>query len=311
MEIEVYSSDDEEVEDEEHGSRSSTPYAVIALCLFLLSWQSSFRVPDTGIGALLAFMHHFLLFVSAVTHSEQLSMIAQNLPKTVKQLRTVAGIDVDSFAKFVVCSLCHSIYDSDACLLTVGSRKEVKKCQHIVYPDHPYARFRKKCDQPLLKICKVKSTCVYRPFKVFCSQSIIKSLQQLLCCPNFLSNCEQWRHRHIHPDLLCDIYDGRAWKEFLVVNRKPFLTELHSFAFSLNIDWFQPYKHVTDSVGAIYLSILNLPRQLRYKAENIILCGIIPGPKEPKDVNNYIYPVVHELIQLWEGVVIKTINMVN
>ena len=132
MEIEVYSSDDEEVEDEEHGSRSSTSYAVIALCLFLLSWQSSFRVPDTSIGALLAFMHHFLLFVSAVTHSEQLSMIAQNLPKTVKELRTVAGIDVDSFAKFVVCSLCHSIYYSDACLLTVGSRKEVKKCQHSI-----------------------------------------------------------------------------------------------------------------------------------------------------------------------------------
>ena len=126
----MYSSDDE-VEDEEHGS--STPYAVIALCLFLFSWQSSFQVPDTCIGALLAFMHHFLLFVSAVTHSEQLSMIAQNLPKTVKQLRTIAGIDVDSFAKFVVCSLCHSIYDSDASLLTTGSRKEVKNAntQHI------------------------------------------------------------------------------------------------------------------------------------------------------------------------------------
>ena len=73
----MYSSDDEEVEDEEHGS--STPYAVIALCLFLLSWQSSFRVPDTCIGALRAFMHHFLLFVSTVTHSEQLSMIAQSV----------------------------------------------------------------------------------------------------------------------------------------------------------------------------------------------------------------------------------------
>ena len=44
LEIEMYSSDDEEVEDEEHGS--STLYAVITLCLFLLSWQSSFRVPD-------------------------------------------------------------------------------------------------------------------------------------------------------------------------------------------------------------------------------------------------------------------------
>ena len=46
------------------------------------------------------------------------STFAQNLLNTVKQLRTVAGIDVDSFTKFVVCSLCHSIYDSDAGLIS-------------------------------------------------------------------------------------------------------------------------------------------------------------------------------------------------
>ena len=70
------------------------------------------------------------------------------------------------------------------------------------------------------------------------------------------------------------------------------------------MDWFQPFKHVTYSVGAVYLS--NLPRNLRYKRENIILCGILPGPKEPKDLNSYLYPLVHELLLLWEGVVIKT-----
>ena len=295
------SSDDEEGEDE--GQDISTPYAVMGLCIFLLSWQASFRVPDVCMGALLAFMHHFLLFISAVTHSEQLSIFSQSIPKNVMQLRTVTGIDVNSFSQLVVCPICHSIYDLDSCLQTNGSRKEVKKCQHIPYPEHPHVSFR---EHPLLKMCKGKTKCVYRPFKVFCSQSIIKSLQGFICRPNFLVNCEQWRHRLIHSDLLCDVYDGRVWKEFLVVNGKLFLDEPLTFAFSINIDWFQPYKHVTDSVGAIYLSILNLPRNLHYKPENIILVGIIPGPKEPKDVNNYIYPLVHELLQLWEGVLIKT-----
>ena len=130
----------------------------------------------------------------------------------------------------------------------------------------------------------------------------------LACRPNFLQNCEHWRYRQIDTGILGDIYDGKVWKEFLDVNGEHFFNEqnMHSFAFSLNIDWFQPYKHVTDSVGAIYLSILNLPRHLRYKVENIILCGIIPGPSEPKDVNSYIYPIVHELLQMWEGVTIKT-----
>jgi len=89
----------------------------------------------------------------------------------------------------------------------------------------------------------------------------------------------------------------------MVVNSKPFLSEKYNFALSLNVDWFQPFKHVSDSVGVMYLSILNLPRTERYKPENIILCGIIPGPTEPKEtINSYLYPLVQELLELWDGV---------
>ena len=55
------------------------------------------------------------------------------------------------------------------------------------------------------------------------------------------------------------MYDGRVWKEFRVINEKPLLDNPYTFAFSLNVDWFQPFKHVTYSVGEIYLSVLNLP----------------------------------------------------
>ena len=51
----------------------------------------------------------------------------------------------------------------------------------------------------------------------------------------------------------------------MYINGNPFLDEPYSFAFSINVDWFQPFKHTTDSVGAIYLSILNLPCTERYK----------------------------------------------
>ncbi|OAD71072.1 hypothetical protein PHYBLDRAFT_148290 [Phycomyces blakesleeanus NRRL 1555(-)] len=51
---------------------------------------------------------------------------------------------------------------------------------------------------------------------------------------------------------------------------------------TLNIDWFQPFNGVTYSCGAIYLSINNLPREERYKKENVILAGLMPGPKEAK-----------------------------
>jgi len=53
----------------------------------------------------------------------------------------------------------------------------------------------------------------------------------------------------------------------------------------------------------IYLTVLNLPRFLRYKRENIILIGIIPGPHEPKlNINSFLKPLVDEFQGFWTGV---------
>ena len=119
--------------------------------------------------------------------------------------------------------LCHSIYDYDACSLAGDGRtNEVKRCQHVAYPNHPHSYFRKQCKQPLMKICKSKSTTFLRPFKIYCHQNIIKSLRMLLGRPNFLQNCEQWRQREINTELLGDIYDGKVWKEVSGLYRQTF-----------------------------------------------------------------------------------------
>lgn len=63
---------------------------------------------------------------------------------------------------------------------------------------------------------------------------------------------------------------------------------------------------ITYSVGVIYLVILNLPRSIRYKRENVILFGVIPGPSEPSlTVNSYLSPLVSDLLKLWRGVQFK------
>jgi hypothetical protein len=103
--------------------------------------------------------------------------------------------------------------------------------------------------------------------------------------------------------MYADLYDGNIWRDFQVYDDKPFLSDPFTYGFMLNIDWFKPCKHNTYSVGAIYLTIMNLPRTMRFKQENVILVGLIPGPKEPEnDINDYLCPLVEELLQLWEGV---------
>ena len=69
----------------------------------------------------------------------------------------------------------------------------------------------------------------------------------------------------------------------------------HNLAVSLNVDWFQPYSRVTDSLRSYILEYIEFSSS-RYKQENIILVGIIPGPKEPKfNINSYLSPLVDEL----------------
>ena len=124
--------------------------------------------------------------------------------------------------------------------------------------------------------------------------------------PNFLSHCESWRTRSYNNEEYCDIYDGRIWHEFQYFDGKPFLSLPFNFAFQVNVDWFQPFTHLKHSEGVIYLSVMNLPRSERFRQENTMLVGVIPGPKEPsKTINSLLAPLVDDLILLWEGVSLR------
>ncbi|KAG1530766.1 hypothetical protein G6F46_013553 [Rhizopus delemar] len=82
---------------------------------------------------------------------------------------------------------------------------------------------------------------------------------------------------------------------------------------SLNVDWFQPSDNMKHSSGAIYLAINNLPRNTRMKFSNIVLVGVIPGPHEPNDdqIQNFLKPLVDELLVLYNGVVMPTYQNPN
>lgn len=87
-----------------------------------------------------------------------------------------------------------------------------------------------------------------------------------------------------------------------IYNKCPFPDATNNLCFVLNIDWFNPYEHTQYSIQVIYLTVLNLPRGERYKIENTILVGFIPGPSEPTRINPFLDPLVDELLHLWEGI---------
>lgn len=164
--------------------------------------------------------------------------------------------------------------------------------------------FTSSCGTVLLKSVQLASGVTYLyPRLTYCYLGLEVSLQSFLLRPDFYNSCEQWRSRQYTDGVLCDVQDGKIWNEFLSYDGQPFLSEPGNIALMMNTDFFQPYKHVQYSLGAIYLSILNLPRGIRNKAENVILVGLIPGPHEPqRDINSFLEPLVSDLLQWWTGV---------
>ena len=156
---------------------------------------------------------------------------------------------------------------------------------------------REACGTMLLKTVEVSSNYILYPHMMYCYVSLAQSIQSLLSKPNFFTSCEAWTSRS--DNYLQDVYDGKIWQ---FCKGKPFLSDRHTLGLTMNIDWFQPFKHTTYSVGAVYLTIMNLPRDIRYKRENVILCGLIPSPKEPCNLDPFLEPLVSELLDLWKGI---------
>ena len=124
--------------------------------------------------------------------------------------------------------------------------------------------------------------------KVFCYRSVIESILHLVQQPGMLDLLNHWKSRVVPHGVTSDIYDGAVWASFLYVDSKEFLKSCCGIGLLINVKWFQPYKHVQYSVGAIHLVVLNL-RHLRYCRENMLLVGIIPGPREPSlDINSFL-----------------------
>ena len=119
--------------------------------------------------------------------------------------------------------------------------------------------------------------------------------------PGFADDVEHWRLRNRTTDTMYDIYDGRMWYDLKITIdnvTKSFVDEPYALMLTLNVDWFQAFdRKAPYSVGAIYLTISNLPRSIRFKKHNVILAGIIPGPHEPKknQLNHYLRYVINAL----------------
>lgn len=257
-------------------------------------FQAKFYLTNRALSWLLKFL--FVIFQFLGLYSTKLADLAKVMPHSIHQYNNqmLTLIPINVIERRAVCIQCELLYKFDDCIKRVGSETTVVCCRNTV--------FRKKCNQQLMKqIVTSSGNRNFYPLKVYCYTSLITSLQTLVRRTGFIEQCESTRA--CFSSQLSDVYDGTQWNDFLTVEGTPFLSKCNNYAFLLNIDWLQPYKHIEYSVGVIYLVILNLPRAIRFKRENVILFGVIPGPSEPSlTINTYLSPLVSDLQELWKGV---------
>ena len=295
-------SDDDAGQGQSTYADKNTP--VWKLLFFLFFWQSIFKVSNNAFTSLLRFLKYFFGVLGRAFTSQPLLDFSNQVPVTFKDALSLSGISCSDFIEYVVCPSCHSVYELEDCFDHVAGELRTKNCHHVAYPNHPQLSHRQQCAAPLLKMVKAGKGQKLIPIKVFPYMPIRKSFEALAKRPGFIALCEKWRYRPHVPTYLSDIYDGRLWHEFQAAN---FFRVPMSYLVTLNVDWFQPFLHTQYSVGAMYLTIQNLPRDMRCKEENVILVGVIPGPSEPKlAMNSYLSPLVEELKQAWEGFSVMT-----
>ena len=101
--------------------------------------------------------------------------------------------------------------------------------------------------------------------------------------------------------LMYDIHDSLSWSS-AYSSAGVFASDVRGVSLALNTDGVNPYSQnrVSYSMWPIILTILNLPREIRYSYGNIWLVGTIPGngTKEPNSLDPYLDILVDELLSI-------------
>ena len=104
----------------------------------------------------------------------------------------------------------------------------------------------KECGATLLKEVTAKdSTTRLYAHKIYCYQSVVATLEKFVQRSGFTEQCELWRNRDIRTvhHVMWNVFEGRIWGGFQMVNGCLCLGSPRNYGFMLNVDWMQPFDH--------------------------------------------------------------------
>ena len=109
---------------------------------------------------------------------------------------------------------------------------------------------------------------------------------------------------------ISDIFDGSVYlnltRKHVVVDGRvlpyTYFSDSRDIALGLATDGFAPFRRRKATTWPLLIYNYNLPPEIRFRKEYILCLGVVPGPKKPKDMDSFLYPLVEELLQLAVGI---------
>lgn len=90
---------------------------------------------------------------------------------------------------------------------------------------------------------------------------------------------------------------------YRALRKKGVFSDDRDLGFCCGFDGTKAFKTRKDRfVWPVILTCLNLPPEMRFKRKNVLIAGFVPGPKNPKDVDSFLKPMVDEFEILTNGI---------
>ncbi|VDB94096.1 unnamed protein product [Peniophora sp. CBMAI 1063] len=164
---------------------------------------------------------------------------------------------------------------------------------------------------------------VHQPALQFPHKSIESQLRNII--PHVEDDLDAWRRKERTAGKYIDGFDGRIPCTLAAPNGVPgpfFVNPLPAsvdgsapelrIGLTGGLDWFSYLRSLisaSHSSGPISFNIINLLDPQRYRVMNLVIGGILPGPKEQNtdEVQRFMRIFVNELLRLWQdGFVMET-----
>ncbi|KII93303.1 hypothetical protein PLICRDRAFT_100818 [Plicaturopsis crispa FD-325 SS-3] len=274
------------------------PNRAVYMIYILVFWlHTVFHLPFRACNAILIAMD--CIFLSAGLKFEP--AIITTLPSVISRLNAEPHFKICP-----VCPSCSEVYPS-----TVDRATSCTKCQHPLFPSTPTPSQQRHGhaarENP-------------KPYIQFPMKSLGEQMATMLAVPGIEDEVDSYRQQRRVDGKYNNIFDGRVCKELRGVDGKSFFFGDESdmeegelrIGVLMGVDWFSYLRSQiapSHTSCPMSYSVINLSPHHRYRTVNLLLSGIMPGPKEanPDEVQKFLHIFINELLRLYkEGVVVVT-----